>query len=61
MKLELGEIAVERCSAPGSPKELHCARTRIADGPEGLRFAYDPDPEKAREKLEAILRRERAL
>jgi len=58
MSLARGQIVVEQCSAPGSPKVLHCARTRIADGPEGLRFAYDPDPDEARKKLEAILRRE---
>lgn len=51
MKLETGQIACERCSAEGSPKELWCARVHLSEGPEGLRLAYGQTKESAEKKL----------
>lgn len=54
MKLETGQIACERCSAEGSPRELWCARVHLSEGPEGLRLAYGSSEEIARVKLEIV-------
>lgn len=51
MKLEHGQIACERCSAEGSPRELWCARVHLSEGPDGLRHTYGPTKESAEQKL----------
>lgn len=51
MKLAMGEIKTERCSAEGSPKELWNARVQLSPGAEGLRHAYGTTKEIAEQKL----------